>query len=586
MAKDIDGIDDSVMSREEAVALLRSGREGIVGWNRLRQKWRTDGIKPPDMSGADLNGISSLPALETVENLGWKTQGFFVDAPAKNAESIPGGKIFVPVSGPNDPPVVNAIDAYPELGRQILNATEKVLGQGADFSEMNFQRANFNDARLPFANFSKSLLANATFRNAEIPAADFSHSILMVAQFQQCNASQSNFSDVKADHSDWSGSTIRNCKFANADLLHAKFIQATAIDADLRGASITRVNFADANLSGVGETGFILSIARRFIPWYSSPFFVDVNRIANTQFPSHAQDAWSVLRASYTGPRLLFILVFTVVALLPTIFHVLALVMASRVQEEAIPIVASLMHRAADTLASVDVPLNESRARITSLRRSLEAIEERLRTANGNEDRIAAATELFAIAPQLSELLEVAKQSLYSSRRKLLESVSKLTQAAESAGQGASAIQMKLDQVEQQLSSIDLADSWMNQGQQLVLLSGSGGIATPTRIWNVIIKTNEGLATAVLAGLLLVYNLGRAAMTYYLSGIREAEERNHLAPAKSQYYFCWHLHRFLFAPTLIVSVVLSSLQVVSVLNRPVLVFDHAESTHHAGDWCL
>lgn len=52
-----------------------------------------------------------------------------------------------------------------------------------------------------------------------------------------------------------------------------------------------------------------------------------------------------------------------------------------------------------------------------------------------------------------------------------------------------------------------------------------------------------GWAKGILASLFVLYNIGRAAMTWWLSQVRDAEERSGHLPEIREYWWCYTLHR-------------------------------------------
>ena len=57
----------------------------------------------------------------------------------------------------------------------------------------------------------------------------------------------------------------------------------------------------------------------RLMPSYAFPYKLDQTHIRNTRFHPRARDPWSVLRRNYTGPNMVFVLLFTFAIFFPVI---------------------------------------------------------------------------------------------------------------------------------------------------------------------------------------------------------------------------------------------------------------------------
>lgn len=162
-------------------------------------------------------------------------------------------------------------------------------------------------------------------------------------------------------------------------------------------------------------------------------FVPDETFIRESSFPARSRDNWSRLRSAYSGPRLLFNLLFLIVFFLPFVARTIGLVATGNFQQDAVVVI--------------------------------DAIDKSIQN-NENEN------------PQLSKwsrsLIEVLKQNMpgYES------------------------------------------DKWEK-----------------SQVWRVLLGVDKGPGILVPAILLLLYNLGRGALTYMISPMRDAEERSGWTPA-------------------------------------------------------
>src|SRR4051794_31491817 len=80
--------------------------------------------------------------------------------------------------------------------------------------------------------------------------------------------------------------------------------------ADLTGAHLRGAHLRGAHLEGADlRTANTTSYLNGTLPSFGRPFVLDDTRIQNTRFSAWSQDPWSILRRTYTGPKLVFTLV-------------------------------------------------------------------------------------------------------------------------------------------------------------------------------------------------------------------------------------------------------------------------------------
>lgn len=176
------------MEQEEAIKLLRGGREGIREWNRRRQA----GEEAPDLSGVDLSGVAMVGAMLGGVQL-------------SNAD----------------------------LHETDLNNADL---QGAVLIGASLRGSDLHDARLGHA----SLVA-ADLQDTDLSGADLASSHLIKARFNGARCAQARLCHADLSHADLSGANMTSC-----DLDHALLV-----DADLTGASLKSANLDHASVMGV-----------------------------------------------------------------------------------------------------------------------------------------------------------------------------------------------------------------------------------------------------------------------------------------------------------------------------------------------
>src|SRR5690606_22516252 len=127
-------------------------------------------------------------------------------------------------------------------------------------------------------------------------------------------------------------------------------------ECNLTGAKLRETDLSNANLRGVGTVGFRTSILRMFFPFYEFPFLLDDTRIVGARFSPNVQDPWSVLRQSYTGPKFTFVLLATMLALLPLIGKAFFWTTVSGIERRALSQAVDPIQEAATLLQAAPDP--------------------------------------------------------------------------------------------------------------------------------------------------------------------------------------------------------------------------------------
>ena len=141
---------------------------------------------------------------------------------------------------------------------------------------------------------------------------------------------------------------------ASASLEHSTF----GLGGSLRHADLNRADLSEANLSGCD-----LRDVRGLV--------LDDTRIRDAQFSPRSDDPWSVLRRAYTGPRLIFNLLFLIAFFLPYVARTGYWVGVNRAELAAARTLADLRDHAADARGDQTEPA-------VVRERALEAIARRL----------------------------------------------------------------------------------------------------------------------------------------------------------------------------------------------------------------
>jgi hypothetical protein len=181
------------MDRDEALRLLKGGRDGIAEWNRRR-----DADEPiPHLEQADLREA----------NLG--------DADLSLAN----------------------------LGR-------------ANLSRADLSLANINGANLNWANLREANLSGANLSGANVSGADLRRAFVLEAELYRTDFSEADLSEATLTNANLRGANLRNAHLIAADLSLANLRDANLSEANLSGANVSaarcfRTVFGDTTLDAV-----------------------------------------------------------------------------------------------------------------------------------------------------------------------------------------------------------------------------------------------------------------------------------------------------------------------------------------------
>jgi len=260
---------------------------------------------------------------------------------------------------------------------------KNVIFIGATFTEnADFDGATFRDVTM----FSEAKFAkNANFSGATFAKdADFS-----AATFTKCTGfaratfkgtvgfAGATFTDVTIF---WDARFTKNVDFfgatftKNADFRGAKFTK----DSVLTG-NFAEVNFTDANFNKcfLRRRANGANLDRANLE-HTRGLILDSTPIRNARFSPRASDPWSRLRRAYTGPRLVFTLMFLVAFFTPYVLKTAGWVSVNRVQEE-------LKHHVEEITERVKTLESEEHPAARPLTVALEAVADRL--PQDNDDR-------------------------------------------------------------------------------------------------------------------------------------------------------------------------------------------------------
>ena len=262
---------------------------------------------------------------------------------------------------------------------------------GANFEGANLAGAVLNEATITGANFNQCHLAKAQFEKADLTSAKLRDTVLTRANFREADLTDADLTNASAEEANWFDVTLRRAVLRNAALtrghfgghgivvefLHRgpsgslrrrRYSEADLSDADLSGASLQFSNlcranfegavadeadFSDADLSGANLARARLRSANFSNTKLSNSrleradlldvrsFEVDESYVRDANLGPAASDKWSILRRTYTGPKMMVNLALVALFFAPLIAQASVLGAISDAQAAALQALAT-----------------------------------------------------------------------------------------------------------------------------------------------------------------------------------------------------------------------------------------------------
>lgn len=493
------------MNREEAIRLLRAGDDGIKKWNEFRALE----AELPDLSHADLSDTK----LQTANLSGVHLEDANLD-----------GALLLNVN------LSGAFLCGTQLkGAKIGNTNFSGANcTSADFSDMeaylipkgvDFSRANLKDAKLIRCtlhepNFSGANLSRADLTEADVSrktrfgaglqgqntieisaanfeGADLSDAVLAGAKLRGARLRHACLRDVSLVECDLDGTDLRQADLSGAGMQGANMKGADLRYANLERADLQRVDFSGANLREIG----VGNIWTTLFPYHRMPFILDDCYIKDARFSARASDPWSILRRSYTGPLFLVHLIFLTLFIVPYVGRTVFWVGVNQLEESSVEYTIAAIRHASDKLrASVD-PKAMAWAYSADQFVVKSSPENRHKSA---KEHAAIATELYLLLTEASELVNSEE---FEAKR------------------------------------------WGEQAKSLVQIVPASIELRERRVVELLLGWDKGLPYFSLVVALLLYNMGRAWLTYSVVLLREEEDRSAHCPAWKEYQRLHAVHR-------------------------------------------
>ncbi|MBN8625777.1 MAG: pentapeptide repeat-containing protein [Planctomycetes bacterium] len=389
-----------------------------------------------------------------------------------------------------------------------------------DLSGFDLSGVDLQDAKLAGAN-----LSGCSLRGARLSGADLTGAMLLKTDLTNADLSVQTAIE-------------NNRRFLREAITWAQLAgippneDARSLDALTHVNEITKLNNAvlfGANLSGA-RLGYadLTGVDLREVEGLE----LDNNRIKDARFSSNATDKWSVLRRSYTGPKLILNLLLLLAFIVP--FIVLAVFL-------------TVVERGERFATDINSPI-------------------RAEVRKGTE-MIAAATrkissELTDAAKQVSTMAEVAEglpleQSAVAPVRSIAIDLRELEARIKGVSNKVS------DSGERTAETVD------STIQKLQPTEKNGW--KPEPVWWMLLGGLDGGWSMMITFLLIVYNISRGWLTYNVSFLREDEQRSQVSPSHLSLRIAWNVHTWIVTPLKYLALALFILHLLSRILTTVMV---------------
>lgn len=289
-------------SRDEAIALLKSGPKGIEAWNRLcGSNWF---LQQVDISGADFRKADLTGAFLTHANVNEcdfreaRLGGVEIDTIQDAQFDGATGDVSIQLArrctfkkvvfrnsrlSAEDSNLDDADLSVPDArgGHGYVSGLLRCRAQRADLSNVHLNPADFREADLTAAKlpgvfasstqaegacFKKAKLTKADLDDSHFKRADFTGADLSEADLKRCDFENANLTQARLV-----GADLVDAKFKNADLTRADLRGAWLTDADLTGATLDGADFTGADVIGAKVTAQLIAKAKGLAPDATKP---------------------------------------------------------------------------------------------------------------------------------------------------------------------------------------------------------------------------------------------------------------------------------------------------------------------------
>ncbi len=244
--------------------------------------------------------------------------------------------------------------------------------QGADLSEADLANAELSDAKL-----ANAYMPKANLKNANLKSAILVNATLGGAHLENANLENANLENAQLVYSHLKNAKLQNANLKNADLMIADMENVNLSDGHLENALLLDANLKNASLNYANLRNAVLADAllENTDLRNTTGLRLDSTLIKNAHFSARASDPWSILRRSYTGPRIIFNILMLTAFMIPYVAKTAGWVGINHIQEEVKQCMANLQS-VADKLEI------DQHAMAKPMQDSLTAINERLPSEN------------------------------------------------------------------------------------------------------------------------------------------------------------------------------------------------------------
>ncbi len=214
--------------------------------------------------------------------------------------------------------------------------------KGVDLRNAKLTNVCFEHGDLSNCNLQNATLSKADFHSVTLVGCQFEHSVLTESHFFNCNCKKANFSNAKMlgakiHETDFAGANFSRTIFDSRKYPFGSWLESNRKkNARLRKYKFLRMLYDKFYINSMpispfneGNNPTILDDADIR---YSTGFIANGQSVRGARFSSRAMDPYNILRSIYTGPMLMFHLVFLFVFFSPLVIRAAAWALVESVQ--------------------------------------------------------------------------------------------------------------------------------------------------------------------------------------------------------------------------------------------------------------
>lgn len=383
-------------------------------------------------------------------------------------------------------------DFEPDLNGENLSNRDL---SGANLEKANLGRTTLNGAILNNANLKDATFDHAEMKGIQLQKVQAQHASLKNADLKDNAGTRSNLSGGDFQNGSFEDANLHKVILTDANLHHCNLQNATFWNADCSRAKIIHANVEGAIWEEADLTAASIQPKLNWqTQWFRAAMFLDETGIGGTVFTTNCREAWTTLKRTYRGIKMVLCLMAFAFFLLPYVIDTCVTIATSRMEALALERAVRAMNQATATLESTNDPQVKKWVKETTA--SLSEIGTITVATLGDKDKLS----------KLGTVVQSARD-LASSNEPVAKAIG---------------------QVAERLST-EIENSGYRQFGQRPL-------------WQVVIGANHGWLVVLTSVFFVAYNIVRYWLTMQVNGLADIARDTKVSPSIDQYRKLWTTH--------------------------------------------